>query len=38
MLKSYIEQMNQDSREYDKLQAGYTFALCYAMVCSQYGN
>ena len=38
-LRDYYQEISKDnSREFDKLESEYTFALCYAMVCSQMGN
>lgn len=36
--RDYYKEINKDNREFDRLDAEYTFALCYAMVCSQMGN
>lgn len=36
--KDYYEEVNKDNREFQQLDAEYTLALCYAMVCSQMSN
>ena len=36
--RDYYEEVNQNDKELQKLDAEYTIALCYAMICSQMGN
>lgn len=36
--RDYYKEINKDNGEFDKLDAEYTIALCYAMVLSQMGN
>ena len=36
--RDYYQEFSQDNGEFDKLEAEYTIALCYAMICSQQGN
>ena len=38
LFNNYYKELDQNNSELNRLESESTFALCYAMVCSQYGN